>query len=230
MDSESGSNIPLGFVGLQNLRNTCYMNAVIQCLSQCRDFYKFLSDLNEESLTDERLDARLTKYLKQLLDAIWHGEFSVLTPLSFHNCLSVIYPDFGTSRQQDCQEFLRVLFDNLHEALKYDNSEDSAISDMFRGAVQNEIKCSGCGATSCSIEEFYDLPLTIPEDDDKTLYNNHSTVFMNSQDAEFYSSISNSKWNKLKGFFSKNAGVVTNLYDCLLEFTKQEYINDKTNL
>jgi uncharacterized UBP type Zn finger protein len=227
---EDNSNQPLGCVGLRNLRNTCYMNSVIQCLSQCRDFNKFFGSVNEETLSDDRLECRLAKYMKKLLDAIWLEKFSVITPLSFHNCLCVIYPDFGNGKQQDCQEFLRVLLDNLHEAFRYEHTDSSPISDLFRVTVQNEILCADCGAEVKNHEEFYEVPLTIPEDDSVLDYNPTSQALLESQDAEFYSQLSSTSWNKFKVIFSKRAGLVVNLYDCLLEFTKQEFINDQTNL
>ena len=206
------------------------MNSVIQCLSQCRDFNKFFLSLNQETLSDDRLECRLAKYMKKLLDAIWLEKFSVITPMSFHNCLCVIYPDFGNGKQQDCQEFLRVILDNLHEALRHQNTDSSPISDMFRVTVQNEILCSECRAEVKNQEEFYEIPLSIPEENSVLLYNATSQALLETQDAEFYSSVSSTSWNKLKGIFSKSAGLVVNLYDCLLEFTKQEFVNDQANL
>jgi hypothetical protein len=101
---------------------------------------------------------------------------------------------------------------------------------LFRVTVQNEILCADCGAEVKNHEEFYEVPLTIPEDDSVLDYNPTSQALLESQDAEFYSQLSSTSWNKFKVIFSKRAGLVVNLYDCLLEFTKQEFVNDQTNL
>ena len=35
-------NFTYGITGLTNQGNTCYMNSIIQCLSNCKDFRNFL--------------------------------------------------------------------------------------------------------------------------------------------------------------------------------------------
>ena len=45
--------------------------------------------------------------LQPLLKDVWAGDYSLLKPLTFKECLSNTHPQFSGSHQHDCQEVLR---------------------------------------------------------------------------------------------------------------------------
>lgn len=101
-----------GVCGLRNLGNTCFMNAGLQCLlSNGRLVGYFLAD--EEG--DVEGEDSLTSQLAHLLRQVWSGNYSCLRPAPFKEALSQACPQFSDCRQHDCQEFLTLVLDTLHE-------------------------------------------------------------------------------------------------------------------
>ena len=68
------------------------------------------------------------------------------------------------SVQQDCQEFLAVVLDHLHEHLVGDHTpqSDSIVSQTFQGQLKNEVQCLQCRNVSTKVEPFVYLSLPLP--------------------------------------------------------------------
>ncbi|XP_005090139.1 uncharacterized protein LOC101853362 [Aplysia californica] len=103
-----------GSCGLHNLGNTCFMNSGLQSLFSCAPLVKFfcesytLTEINRHSLTAQF-------YI--LLCKVWSGQFSVVHPRAFKDFLGFYHSQFEDYRQHDCQEFLALVLDTLHEQL-----------------------------------------------------------------------------------------------------------------
>ncbi|XP_077513201.1 ubiquitin carboxyl-terminal hydrolase 11-like isoform X12 [Amblyomma americanum] len=109
--AEEESPLPVrGVCGLHNLGNTCFMNAGLQCLLSHGRLVAHL--LREEEKGGRPL---LTQQLVQLLRQAWSGRHACLRPAPFREALVRACPQFGDCRQHDCQEFLTLLLDTLHE-------------------------------------------------------------------------------------------------------------------
>ena len=109
-----------GLVGLYNLGNTCYMNSVIQCLSNTLEFSKyFLLDLykDEQNLTRFDPQGDLVEEFAQLLRSIWLDNDQVVSPQKFRRAFCRINKQFRGNMEQDAQEFLAFLLSSLHEQL-----------------------------------------------------------------------------------------------------------------
>ncbi|KAM9732560.1 ubiquitin carboxyl-terminal hydrolase 2a isoform 2-T5 [Menidia menidia] len=106
-----------GLVGLKNLGNTCFMNSILQCLSNThslRDYCLHNShrrDLNNNSRTNTALMEEFAK----LIQTMWTSSSSeAVSPSEFKTQIQRYAPRFMGYNQQDAQEFLRFLLDGLH--------------------------------------------------------------------------------------------------------------------
>ncbi|CAH1406352.1 unnamed protein product [Nezara viridula] len=119
LDGGVGTAEP-GVCGLRNLGNTCFMGAGIQCLMATAPIaialYKTPSTPNHP----------LTNSLADLTRKIWCGRYTTFQPMQFKMALASHFPQFNDFRQHDCQEFLALLLDGLHEQLNTATSKDIA--------------------------------------------------------------------------------------------------------
>ncbi|XP_005157572.1 ubiquitin carboxyl-terminal hydrolase 2a isoform X2 [Danio rerio] len=106
-----------GLVGLRNLGNTCFMNSILQCLSNTqslRDYCLHNShrrDLNNNNRTHTALMEEFAK----LIQTMWTSSSSeAVSPSEFKTQIQRYAPRFVGYNQQDAQEFLRFLLDGLH--------------------------------------------------------------------------------------------------------------------
>ncbi|XP_030633064.1 ubiquitin carboxyl-terminal hydrolase 2a isoform X1 [Chanos chanos] len=113
----SNSKSAQGLVGLRNLGNTCFMNSILQCLSNTqslRDYCLHNShrrDLNNNNRTNTALMEEFAK----LIQTLWTSSGSeAVSPSEFKTQIQRYAPRFVGYNQQDAQEFLRFLLDGLH--------------------------------------------------------------------------------------------------------------------
>ncbi|XP_062450621.1 ubiquitin carboxyl-terminal hydrolase 2 isoform X1 [Rhea pennata] len=106
-----------GLTGLRNLGNTCFMNSILQCLSntkELRDYClqnQYLRDLNNNSRTRTALMSEFAK----LIQLLWTSSPNdCVSPSEFKTQIQRYAPRFVGYNQQDAQEFLRFLLDGLH--------------------------------------------------------------------------------------------------------------------
>ncbi|XP_036931498.1 ubiquitin carboxyl-terminal hydrolase 2a isoform X2 [Acanthopagrus latus] len=122
-----------GLVGLKNLGNTCFMNSILQCLSNThslRDYCLHNShrrDLNNNSRTNTALMEEFAK----LIQTMWTLSSSeAVSPSEFKTQIQRYAPRFVGYNQQDAQEFLRFLLDGLH-------NEVNRVTVRPRGTVED---------------------------------------------------------------------------------------------
>ncbi|XP_068772999.1 ubiquitin carboxyl-terminal hydrolase 2 isoform X1 [Struthio camelus] len=106
-----------GLTGLRNLGNTCFMNSILQCLSntkELRDYClqnQYLRDLNNSS----RMRTALMSEFAKLIQLLWTSSPNdCVSPSEFKTQIQRYAPRFVGYNQQDAQEFLRFLLDGLH--------------------------------------------------------------------------------------------------------------------
>lgn len=110
-----------GRVGLENLGNTCFMNAGLQCLSHLEPLAAyFLSETYERDLnTTSRLGCKgeFAKVFAELQQVVWQTDQPVYKPNALRAKLAGFAPHLFDEGQQDAQEFLAFCLDALHEDL-----------------------------------------------------------------------------------------------------------------
>ncbi|KAM9336500.1 ubiquitin carboxyl-terminal hydrolase 31-like [Symphorus nematophorus] len=136
-----GDKVP-GVAGLKNHGNTCFMNAILQCLSNTELFAEYLaleqfrvgemtgSSNNEKanksngvlvqkkgSQQQQQQAGEVTEQLSGLVRALWTFEYTPQHSRDFKNVVSKSALQFKGNSQHDAQEFLLWLLDRVHEDL-----------------------------------------------------------------------------------------------------------------
>lgn len=128
----------LGLNGLKNIGNTCFMNSVIQCLSNTRWLLEYLrkdsytrdinttiSGMKGALIKGKFYRCRFSGVVKTIVIAafaevikeLWSEDSSdrVVNTVSLKSQIQRFAPRFMGYAQQDAQEFLRYLLEGLHE-------------------------------------------------------------------------------------------------------------------
>ncbi|XP_049883713.1 uncharacterized protein LOC126379127 isoform X2 [Pectinophora gossypiella] len=109
-----------GLNGLRNIGNTCFMNSVVQCLSNTRPLLEYLLEdkhTGEMNTTLSCMKGALIAAFATVIKELWRsGERdSVVNTTSLKSQIQRFAPRFMGYSQQDAQEFLRYLLEGLHE-------------------------------------------------------------------------------------------------------------------
>uniref|UniRef100_A0A3Q2CUY4 ubiquitinyl hydrolase 1 n=1 Tax=Cyprinodon variegatus TaxID=28743 RepID=A0A3Q2CUY4_CYPVA len=162
-----------GVCGLDNSGNSCYLNAVLQCLCSTMPLVEHL--LNQDTRKDL---GRLAQVFVQLLEKMWLGSSSSCAPVETRSMLGSIFPQFDNYTQQDAQELLLHLLNGLHEDLKkvpqnhsstktpgekQSTTESTIISDLFEGQLSYLTYFMQCGHQAHNAQIFTVLSLPIPK-------------------------------------------------------------------
>ncbi|KAI4901517.1 hypothetical protein NFI96_033434, partial [Prochilodus magdalenae] len=115
-DREKELPLGSGQVGLRNVGNTCFLNAIVQCLSHTRSLRDYC--LTKTYLQDmcSSQEPELMNEFTKVLEGLWdvNGGDTTVNPGKFYRVFKEAVPYFSGYSQQDAQEFLRFLLDQLH--------------------------------------------------------------------------------------------------------------------
>jgi ubiquitin carboxyl-terminal hydrolase 6/32 len=125
-----------GITGLNNLGNTCYMNAAVQCVSNTKILAQYfqrnchLHELNRANPLGT--NGHVAKRFGDLVRDMWAASNAkTIAPIKLRWTISRYSQNFSGFQQQDSQELLAFLLDGLHEDLNrvmikpYDELKDS---------------------------------------------------------------------------------------------------------
>ena len=106
-----------GLTGLKNLGNTCYMNSILQCVSNTPPLaHYFISRSYEEDLNQRTSETRgyIAAEFAEVLKAIWSSQYKSITPADFKSSVGKFKSEFAGRDQQDSHEFVSKLLEWLH--------------------------------------------------------------------------------------------------------------------
>ncbi|CAG0889491.1 unnamed protein product [Darwinula stevensoni] len=153
-----GDKVP-GVAGLRNHGNTCFINAVLQCLVHTdplaeymsRDCYK--TDLVKRNKFNSKkygTQGEVTEELAKLIGSIWTCQYSPDMTTDFKSVIDKHGSQYRGSSQHDAQEFLLWLLDKVHEDLntarkkKYKRTRSTVgrpDEDVAAEALANHLRC-----------------------------------------------------------------------------------------
>ncbi|KAL9682843.1 hypothetical protein QQ045_014653 [Rhodiola kirilowii] len=154
--------------GLVNCGNSCYANAVLQCLSFTPPLTAYLlQGLHSKSCT--KRDWCFTCEFENLILKAKDGN-SPISPVGIISQLPNIGSHLSNGREEDAHEFLRYVVDTMQsicmkEAVNKVSStveeETTLVGLTFGGYLQSKVRCLKCGSKSDCPERIMDLSVEI---------------------------------------------------------------------
>lgn len=155
--------------GLANLGNTCFLNAVLQCLTHTPALANFaLNGEHKAYKTTGGGFSALYEMGEHIVRAL-NSSGRTIAPVAFVKNLRALSKTFRKGRQEDAHELARCLLDALHKKC-VDNvrpkispnsqrAETSFVWKVFGGKLRSQVNCKTCGRNSEVFDPFLDLSL-----------------------------------------------------------------------
>ncbi|KAM4036009.1 ubiquitin carboxyl-terminal hydrolase 50 [Anomaloglossus baeobatrachus] len=172
-----------GLTGLRNLGNTCYMNAVIQCLSCTTPLVEYFFSWQFEKFVSREKKEMVNAFANLMTD-MWFGKDQYVSPEDFLSVMNKVHPPFGKRIQQDAQELLIYTLNALHEDLSNNkkkaadnagsssmgsNASESIITRLLQGVIRQNTTCLVCGNTKHKDDNFTVLSLSLASEDETSV-------------------------------------------------------------
>ncbi|XP_069785703.1 ubiquitin carboxyl-terminal hydrolase 43a isoform X2 [Narcine bancroftii] len=160
---------PPGVLGLKNHGNTCFMNAVVQCLSNTELFAEYLGLEQYRSETRQlrahatlggreapsRSGAEVTEQLAVLVRALWTLDYTPQLSVQFKNIVAKYGSQFRGNSQHDALEFLLWLLNRIHEDLNCSPSKKTKPSVKSSSIGENSTGNSQQPGIQSFVQELF---------------------------------------------------------------------------
>ncbi|KAL5550960.1 hypothetical protein UlMin_001136 [Ulmus minor] len=155
--------------GLRNLGNSCFLNAILQCLTHTVLLVEGLFSCNHDMPCESGFhDFCVLCALRNHIELSLAYSGGILSPLKFVDNLSYISSSFQRYQQEDAHEFLQCFLDKLerccldsktNKSLSY--QDENLVKRVFGGRLISKLQCCNCGHRSDTFEPLIDLSLEI---------------------------------------------------------------------
>ena len=182
----------LGCTGLLNLGNTCYINAIMQVLSNLKCIKKyFLNYIAKQEIWG------VLKEFCLLLALLWKGEKTHAPKTFIAQIDCELSLNLSRGRHQDTLEFFH-LFHHFLDGQMRSQLNNTFISDVVTWKIKHSIRCLTCKNESNLSEELLELPLCIPRNSEINLIREESGGLMRPKDHDDLKFTTSTMWKKLK--------------------------------
>lgn len=193
-----------GLTGLKNLGNTCYMNSILQCLSNTLPLTEYcLTDKYKSYISRaNKTNGQVVEEVAALIKILWNGHYKCVASKDLRYVVGQYQQIFRGIEQQDSHEFLTILMDWLHSDLQtlqapkpvrenmpaserawleFTKAQESLILRLFYGQIKSTVKCVYCNKESATYECFSNLSLELPSSANMCTLNTCMDMYFNGE-------------------------------------------------
>ncbi|XP_050234718.1 ubiquitin carboxyl-terminal hydrolase 21 [Mercurialis annua] len=158
--------VPTGVgAGLRNLGNTCYVNAILQCLTHTVPLVMAIRSSNHPNPCHSSSEGFfcIVCTLRDHIESSLASSGKAISPYRVVNNLRHILSRFEEYQQEDAHEFLQCLLDKLRNCCPDTvlSDEDNIVERVFGGRSISKLRCCKCGHISNNYEPLLDMSLEI---------------------------------------------------------------------
>lgn len=168
--------------GLDNIRNTCYINSTLQCLFTYPEFRDSINDIQHSKknisgslqhiLKDPNKTSGIKILLKNLIQKVdWfkflqHNDINEFINIFFNQLNMEIYSfdklDIRPYKPTTSPRISKFIAKANNEWFKFVKNENTWFNELCTGQVVNQIICGHCGKIHHNFETFRMLDVEIP--------------------------------------------------------------------